>query len=280
MNFLAAALGALLALLALMAFSTLNRSESTLLWQMSVVAKEYGHYAAILTVVVVAALLTAPPFWWARALVLALGILLTGAFAWPLLSALRLQHQIPARASGEFPAELAINFCTLMAGIDLKPVPCQRFEYRRAGDQALTLDYYPAQGARDAPWILVIHGGGWETGDSSQLAELNSVLAGWGIAVFAINYRLAPQNKWPAPLEDARAAVEFVRSLAGEFGVSSSRWAVLGRSAGGQIAGVLAYTMTENGPRRLVSLYAPGDLFLAWKSSKPAARSSSRSRFL
>jgi len=107
---LTAVLSGLLALLALMAFSMLNQSESTLLWQISVVAKEYGHYAAILTVVVVAALLsTAPPFWWARALVLILGILLTGAFAWPLSSALRLQHRIHARASGEFPADLAIN---------------------------------------------------------------------------------------------------------------------------------------------------------------------------
>ena len=109
------------------------------------------------------------------------------------------------------------NFRTLFAGIDLKPVPYQRFEYSRAGEQALTLDYYPAQSARDAPWVLVIHGGGWESGDFSQLAELNSVLAGWGIAVFAINYRLAPQYKWPAPLDDARAAVEFIRTRAASF---------------------------------------------------------------
>ena len=115
MTVLTAVLSGLLALLALMAFSMLNRSESTLLWQISVVAKEYGHYAAILTVVVVAALLlTAPPFWWACALVLILGILFTAAFAWPLASALRLQHRIRARASGEFPADLAINFRTLI----------------------------------------------------------------------------------------------------------------------------------------------------------------------
>ncbi len=270
MNFLTAALSALLALLALMVFSMLKRSKSTLLWQMSVVAKEYGHYAAIVTVAVVAALLlTAPPFWWTPALFLILGILFTGAFAWPLASALRLQHQIHARASGEFPADLAISFRTLLAGIDLKPVPYKRLEYRHVGDQSLTLDYYPAQDSRDAPWVLVIHGGGWETGDSSQLAELNSVLAGWGFAVFAINYRLAPQNKWPAPLDDAQAAVEFIRSRAAQFGLSPARWAVLGRSAGGQIAGVLAYTMTENAPRGLVSLYGPSDMFLAWKSSKP-----------
>ena len=82
----------------------------TLLWQISVVAKEYGHYAAILTVVVVAALLlTAPPFWWACALVLILGVLLTAAFAWPLSPALRLQRQIHARANGDFPADLAIK---------------------------------------------------------------------------------------------------------------------------------------------------------------------------
>lgn len=272
MTVLTAVLSGPLALLALMAFSMLNRSELTLLWQISVVAKEYGHYAAILTVVVVAALLlTAPPFWWACALVLILGILFTAAFAWPLASALRLQHRIRARASGEFPADLAINFRTLFAGAGLKPVPHQRLEYRRAGDQVLTLDYYPAQGAGDAPWVLLIHGGGWESGDSSQLAELNWLLARWGLAVFAINYRLAPQNKWPAPLDDARAAVEFIRTRASEFGIFPERWAVVGRSAGGQIAGVLAYTMPENAPKGLVSLYAPSDLFLAWKSSKPGA---------
>ena len=134
MTVLTAVLSGLLALLALMAFSMLNRSESTLLWQISVVSKEYGHYAAILTVVVVAALLlTAPPFWWARALVLILGTLFTGAFAWPLSSALRLQRQIHARASGDFPADLAISVRTLFAGMDLKAVPYQRLEYCRAG---------------------------------------------------------------------------------------------------------------------------------------------------
>ena len=221
--------------------------------------------------VVAALLLTAPPFWWARALVLILGILFTAAFAWPLASALRLQHRIHARASGEFPADLAISVCTLFTGMDLKTVPYQRLEYSRAGEHALTLDYYPAQGIGDAPWVLLIHGGGWESGDSSQLAELNSLLAGWRVAVFAITYRLAPQNKWPAPLDDARAAVEFIRTHASEFRIFPERWAVVGRSAGGQIAGVLAYTMPENAPKGLVSLYAPSDLFLAWKSSKPGA---------
>ena len=272
MTVLPAALSIILALLALMTFSMLNRSESTLMWQISVVAKEYGHYAAIVTVVVAAALLlTAPPFWWTRALVLVLGLVLSAAFAWPLSSALRLQREIHARASGGFPPDLAINFRMLFTGARLKSVPYQRLEYRRAGDQALTLDYYPAQGVGDAPWVLVIHGGGWENGDSTQLAELNSLLSGWRIAVFAINYRVAPQNKWPAPLDDARDAVDFIRIRASEFGIYPKRWAVLGRSAGGQIAGVLAYTMNENAPRGLVSLYAPSDLFLAWTSSKPGA---------
>ena len=61
------------------------------------------------------------------------------------------------------------------------------------------------------------------------------------------------------------------RTRASEFGIFPERWAILGRSAGGQIAGVLAYAMTENAPKGLVSLYAPSDLFLAWKSSKPGA---------
>jgi acetyl esterase/lipase len=271
MDLLTAALGALLALLTLFAFSMLDWSRSTLLWMMSVAAKEYGHYAAVLTMAVVAALLqTAAPLW-AHAVVLALCVVLTGAFLWPLTSALRLQHRIRTRATGEFPADLAISFDALWAGAGFKRVPYRRLEYRRIGDQTLTLDYYPAERVGDAPWVLVIHGGGWDSGDSTKLPPLNWALAHWGIAAFAINYRLAPKNKWPAPLEDAQAAVAFIRDRASEFGIFPDRWAVLGRSAGAQIAGVLAYTETENAPRGLVSLYGPTDLRLAWRSSKPGA---------
>ncbi len=167
--------------------SMLHWSQSTLLWMMLVAAKEYGHYAAVLTVAVVAALLqTASPSW-AHAVVLAMGVLLTGAFLWPLSSALWLQHRIRTGATGEFPADLAISIRALWAGAGLKRVPYRRLEYRRIGDEALTLDYYPAQGVGDAPWVLVIHGGGWDLGASTQLSALNSVLARWGIAVFTIN---------------------------------------------------------------------------------------------
>jgi acetyl esterase/lipase len=270
MDFLTAAPCAVLAFLAAFAFSMLNWSQSTHLWMMSVVAKEYGHYAAVLTVAVVAALLQTPSPLWAHAAVLALGVLLTGAFLWPLASALRLQHRVRARPTGEFPAGLAISFRAFWTGAGLKRVPYRRLEYRRIADRVLTLDYYPAA-ERDgrAPFVLVIHGGGWGSGDSTQLSALNSMLARWGIAAFAMNYRLAPKDKWPAPLEDAQAAAEFIRDRASEFGVSPERWAVLGRSAGAQIAGVLAYTMRQNAPLGLVSLYGPTDLFLAWRTSKP-----------
>ncbi len=275
MMILTVALSTVLALLALMAFSMLNRSELTLLWQLSVVGKEYGHYAAILTMVAAALLFATSPFWLVRALVLILSVLLTGAFAWPLASALRLQHRLRTRATDEFPADLAISFRTLFAGNGLKPVPYQRLEYRRVGDQVLMLDHYPAQGLRDAPWVLAIHGGGWERGDSSQLADLNSVFARWGFAVFAINYRLAPEYKWPAPLHDARAAVEFVRTRAAQFGISPASWAILGRSAGGQIAGVLAYAMTETRRvdwsrfMRRATFFWPGSLQSLTRSSSP-----------
>lgn len=269
MDLLTATLGALLGILTVFAFSMLHWPQSRLLWMMSVAAKEYGHYAAVLTVVVAVALfLTASP-WWAHTVILAIGVLLTGAFLWPLSSALSLQHRIKTRPTDEFPADLAISFRALFAGAGLKRVPYQRLEYRRIGDQALTLDYYPAERVGDAPWVLVIHGGGWDSGDSTKLPPLNWALARWGIAAFAINYRLAPKDKWPAPFEDAQAAVAFIRSRASEFGIFPDRWAVLGRSAGAQIAGVLAYTTTENAPLGLVSLYGPTDLRLAWQTSKP-----------
>jgi acetyl esterase/lipase len=247
----------------------LHCSNSMLLWMMSVAAKEYGHYAAVLTVAVVAALLQTTSPSWAHAVVLAMGVLLTGAFLWPLASALRLRHRIGACGTDEFPADLAISFRALFAGAVPKRVPYRRLEYYRIGDEALTLDYYPARGVGDAPWVLLIHGGGWDSGDSTKLPHLNWVLAHWGIAAFAINYRLAPKHKWPAPLDDARSAVSFIRGRATEFGISPSKWAVLGRSAGAQIAGVLAYMETENAPLGLVSLYGPTDLRLAWQTSRP-----------
>jgi acetyl esterase/lipase len=64
-----------------------------------------------------------------------------------------------------------------------------------------------------------------------------------GFVVFAIDYRHAPQWPWPAQIEDVRAALGWVREHGGEYGADVSRLALLGRSAGAQLAMVAAYEL-------------------------------------
>ncbi|MEN9841974.1 MAG: hypothetical protein RL376_1774 [Verrucomicrobiota bacterium] len=133
----------------------------------------------------------------------------------------------------------------------------------------LPVDFYPARGpalpsATGAPCVVIVHGGGWDSGDRTQLAEFNHWLAGHGVAVAAISYRLAPAHPWPAQSEDLRQAVDWLRSQARELGIDRDRLTLVGRSAGGQIAAATAYHTPLPGVRAVVALYAVHDLNFVW----------------
>ncbi|ATC64194.1 hypothetical protein CMV30_09635 [Nibricoccus aquaticus] len=131
--------------------------------------------------------------------------------------------------------------------------------------EALTLDFYRAQGVAKAPCVIVVHGGGWDSGDRTQLAGWNAWLAGRGFAVAAVSYRLAPAHVWPAQRDDVRTAVAYLKSHAAELGVDAERLVLLGRSAGGQIAEAVAYDEPDAAVRGVIALYAPADMEFAWK---------------
>jgi acetyl esterase/lipase len=127
----------------------------------------------------------------------------------------------------------------------------------------LPLDFFAPAGAgksRTAPCVIVVHGGGWNGGDRGQLASFNHWLARRGYAVAAISYRLAPQHRWPAQREDVLAAIAFLKTNASTLGIDAARLVLLGRSAGAQIAAVVAYTARDPAIRGLVDLYGPVDL--------------------
>ena len=139
----------------------------------------------------------------------------------------------------------------------------------------LRLDFYPpAKGVRvlpdGAPWVLIVHGGAWSSGSRNQIPELNSHLAQQGYGVIAISYRFAPQYRSPAQLEDAVEAIQFTVAHAHEWGLDATRWGVIGRSAGAQIAGVVAYTWEDRKseiapPRAFISFYGPSDLVFGYE---------------
>ncbi len=153
--------------------------------------------------------------------------------------------------------------------------PVETFGAKEAGAGGMPVDFYRAQpqdqnnllgyfvpGA--APCVVVVHGGGWNSGDRSQLAAFNHWLAERGVAVAAVSYRLAPAHRWPAQNDDVRAAVEWVRANAERLGVDPERLVLLGRSAGAQIAAATAYGEALPGVRAVVALYGCYDLEFVW----------------
>lgn len=129
------------------------------------------------------------------------------------------------------------------------PTPAVRavraLTYRQPADRALQLDLYlPADAAQRAPAaaVVLVHGGGWRSGERDNLAPMAVRLAERGIAAATVSYRLADEAKYPAAIHDVKAAVRFVRANAAAYGIDPDRIAVAGGSAGGQIASLVGVT--------------------------------------
>ena len=114
-------------------------------------------------------------------------------------------------------------------------------EYGTANGKRLLLDaYLPAAGSDRRPAVVMFHGGGWRFGDKATWDEEAQRLAGRGWAAFSVNYRLDEPSAFPAEIDDAQAAVRWVRAHADEYRVDPSRVAALGESAGGHLTAMLA----------------------------------------
>lgn len=101
--------------------------------------------------------------------------------------------------------------------------------------------YRPAGLADEAPALLFIHGGGWVVGSRVSHDPLCRALANMtGVAVVSIDYRLAPEHRYPAAVEDCVAAARWLVDHALEVGLDPARMAVGGDSAGATLAAVVA----------------------------------------
>jgi acetyl esterase/lipase len=103
----------------------------------------------------------------------------------------------------------------------------------------LLADLYVPHGAGPFPAIMFIHGGGWSSGDRTQLHRQAALMAEQGMVGMAIDYRLAPAHPFPAALEDARQAVLWLRQHAAEYHVDPARIGAVGSSAGGYLVAML-----------------------------------------
>jgi acetyl esterase/lipase len=147
--------------------------------------------------------------------------------------------------------------------------------YCTGDGQPLTMDlYFPRQAAAiPMPTVVFVHGGGWEIGDKDTPDEIAPEMIGRGYAVAAINYRLAPQYRWPAQIEDVKCAIRYLRAEASIYHLDPDRIGVWGSSAGGHLAALLGLTDSRAGfdgqggyadqssrVQAVVDLYGPTDL--------------------
>src|SRR5437870_10100298 len=108
--------------------------------------------------------------------------------------------------------------------------------YAHADGVPLRFDHYrPGKVTGAAPAVVFVHGGAWMHGDPSQAAGNALHFARRGIATFSISYRLAPAHRFPAPLDDVRRGLRFVRAHATELGIDPARIALMGLSAGAHL---------------------------------------------
>ncbi len=131
----------------------------------------------------------------------------------------------------------------------IHPVTTERtYTYCHNGGVPETLDLYePAAPVGDAPTLVDIHGGGWISGNAGLRpgtldAEVEQALVARGWVFASINYRLAPTDRWPAQIEDAKCAIRFLRAEARALDVDRTRIGVVGASAGGQLAAMVGLT--------------------------------------
>jgi acetyl esterase/lipase len=142
----------------------------------------------------------------------------------------------PASAAAGKPAPTKLPDA-LVASLEAKA----GLTYARYGERELQLDLYrPKERGKALPAILCIHGGGWYKGDRSAMTNLAMALAARGFVTTSISYRLSGEAKFPAAIEDAKAAVRWLRANAETHGIDPAKIGVTGLSAGGHLAALLA----------------------------------------
>ena len=148
-----------------------------------------------------------------------------------------------------------LAICMFTPTVLLAQVPTHPdLEYAKVGDHSLGLDLYLPDETGEGvdpvtgpfPLIVWVHGGAWRAGSKDRVPVKRWLRD--GLAIASVDYRLSGEAKFPAQIHDIKAAVRFLRSSAGEFGIDPNQIAVAGSSAGGHLAALVG---VSNGVREL-----------------------------
>jgi acetyl esterase/lipase len=124
----------------------------------------------------------------------------------------------------------------------------------------LSMNIYRPLLVGDYPAIISIYGGAWQRGTPDSDDTFNRYMAAQGYVVWAIDYRHAPAYHFPAQLEDVRSALAYIKQHATEYETNLDRVAIIGRSAGSQLAMLAAYQDPPFPLRAVIDYYGPVNL--------------------
>jgi acetyl esterase/lipase len=244
-------------------------APATALWLVSVISSEWSLYFGLLAVVGVVLGLRGRRVG-TRNLTIGLGLMALIFSAYPAVVSW------PVAASNGVGLSVARYFS---GPPGTRRAARETFVYSRAAGAPLELDVYTgapsAPSAPLRPAVVVVHGGSWKSGTRSDFPQWNDWLVESGFVVFDVDYRLSPQPNWETATRDVRTAVRWVKMRAASFGADSTRVALMGRSAGGHLALLAAYTAADGSldgasadVQAVVAFYPPTDL--AWGYTHPA----------
>jgi acetyl esterase/lipase len=149
--------------------------------------------------------------------------------------------------------------------------------YANPGGRDLHLDLFlPKAGSGPFPAVVYIHGGGWQNGSKAAFQRQAAYMATKGFAGACIEYRLSGEAKYPAALDDSKAAVRWVRANATRYRINPDKIGAAGGSAGGHLVGLLG----AMGEVQAVAAFNPAVDLVSFGKSSPSDAQNSVYKFL
>lgn len=242
---------------------------------LAIVITEWGHLAAPVALLLAMWLAAAGGHrTFVNRLAIVAAIAATCLFCAPVVRAALIARHLPDELAARFgpppsahqTAGSPLDVLTLFTTPPALAIQHDTIVYASSGGKNLAMDVFrDLSTPTPRPALVVVHGGSWQGGTRTEFRSMNEHLATRGWLVASIDYRLAPRWPFPAALDDVRAAMAFLRTHASELDADPSHVALLGRSAGTQLALLAAYTRPDPSVLGVVGLYGPADLRYAFE---------------
>lgn len=154
-----------------------------------------------------------------------------------------------------------LNIADVFRGIPRSKVQIDRGIVFASPDGVdLKLNTYRPLATGKYPTLIIIYGGAWRSGSPDTYEDFNCYMAAQNYTVIAIDYRHAPQYKFPSQLEDVETALTYISDRAEELSVDTNKMAILGRSAGGHLASLAAYKQDAMPFKAVINYYGAVNL--------------------